>query len=202
MLIKVLDINGLISQEGVQLDVVSSGLSVSLVHEVVSSDISQKRTGVKYVKSRSDVSASGRKPWKQKHTGRARAGTVSSPIWRSGGVAGKLRSGTFGIDLPSKKRRKAFFGVLDLKVKSDSLFAIDSPDFQKEYSTKSALHLISNFGLFFKRLLLVVDDVNSVFVISLRNVSHIDVIPFYALNCYLMLKYDKILIFKNLLSNI
>ena len=110
----------------------------TFLHEVITAFLANQRSGTADVKTRAEVSGTGKKPWKQKGTGRARHGSMRSPIWRHGGVAFGPTPHSFRIDLPVAKRRLALAHALSSKYNSDSIIILDNFDI-KEAKTKSLI---------------------------------------------------------------
>jgi large subunit ribosomal protein L4 len=109
--------------------------SATLLHEVVTAFLSNRRSGTADVKTRGEVSGTGKKPWKQKGTGRARHGSMRSPIWRHGGVAFGPTPHSFRIELPAAKRRLGLAHALSSKYIDGSVIVVDNFDI-KEPKTK------------------------------------------------------------------
>jgi len=116
----------------------------ALLHEVVSVARSNQRTGTKAVKGRSDVSGGGRKPWKQKGTGRARAGTIRSPIWRGGGVVFGPQPKNYDVRVPRKKRQAALRAALTWKLQTGDLTLLDSMEVSEGKTREVASWLEAN----------------------------------------------------------
>ena len=116
--------------------------SDALVHQVVTGMAHNRRAGTAHTKGSGDVRGGGRKPWRQKGTGRARHGSIRSPLWVGGGVTfGPDKNKKYGVALNKKMRTKAFFTVLSEKLRSGSVMFIDSFSLEKP-STKKALACI------------------------------------------------------------
>jgi large subunit ribosomal protein L4 len=117
-----------------------------LVHQVVESMRSNKRAGTADTKGRGEVSGGGKKPWKQKGTGRARHGSTRSPIWVGGGVThGPLAEKNYKRKISKKMRAEALFSVLSKKLKDNEIFFVDSLSMPKE-KTKDALSVMQNLS--------------------------------------------------------
>jgi len=115
-----------------------------LVHQVVVSQMANKRQGTAHTKDRSEASGGGRKPWRQKGTGRARHGSIRSPIWRGGGVTfGPRKEKVYKKKVPKKMRRKALFMILSIKAEQKTLLILDEFKLE-EAKTKLMVGLIKN----------------------------------------------------------
>jgi large subunit ribosomal protein L4 len=127
-------------------------LSQDLVHQVVVSQTSNQRQGTAHTKGRGEVSGGGKKPWRQKGTGRARHGSIRSPIWRGGGVVfGPTNEKNYKKIIPKKMRRKALFMILSEKAKNNLLLILDSLELENPPKTKAMKEILDN--LFAKNLL-------------------------------------------------
>ena len=103
-----------------------------LVHQVVVSQMANRRQVIAHTKDRGEVRGGGRKPWRQKGTGRARAGSIRSPLWRGGGVTfGPTKERNFKKTIPQKMRRKALFMVLSQKLKDNEIIILDGLNLKK-----------------------------------------------------------------------
>lgn len=126
--------------------------NADLVHEVVNSLLSSKRTNVAHTKDRSEVSGTGKKPWQQKGTGRARHGSRRSPIWVGGGIAhGPRNEKNYDRKVNKKAKAKAFATVLSAKMRDGEIIFLDSLSFE-EPKTKVAKELLSNLSKDFSGL--------------------------------------------------
>ena len=120
--------------------------SGDLVHQVITSMLSNMRTIIADTKGRGEVSGGGKKPWKQKGTGRARHGSIRSPIWKGGGVThGPLKEKNYKKKINKKMKARALFVALSKKLKSKELFFVDKLDFG-EIKTKKASEFIDNLA--------------------------------------------------------
>jgi large subunit ribosomal protein L4 len=152
------------------------------VHQVVRSQMAGRRAGTHQTKTRSDVSGGGRKPWRQKGTGRARAGTIRAPQWKGGGVVFGPHPRSYGFKVPNKVVKLAMRSVLSAKTAEGVLHVIDGFDLDAP-STKRAAEVLANLGID-GRVTVVVgnDDMNA--VLSLRNLPKVRVITASEANTY------------------
>ncbi|MDD3046145.1 MAG: 50S ribosomal protein L4 [Candidatus Pacebacteria bacterium] len=154
----------------------------SLVHQIVTSQMSNRRQVLANTKTRAEVSGSGKKPWRQKGTGKARHGSIRSPLWIGGGVTfGPRSERNFKKDVPKKMKRKALFMVLSDKLKSDTLIIVDSFDIT-EIKTKTFKEMISKLNLK-GSMLIALEEVNENVIKSARNIEKVDTIQAKDLNC-------------------
>ncbi len=158
-----------------------------LVHQIVEGYRANKRRGTAHTKDRSEVRGGGRKPWRQKGTGRARHGSIRSPIWRGGGVTfGPRKEKNYKHVLPKKMRRKALFSALSKKLKDKEILFLQ--DFEiKEPRTKEFLKVWRPFvkSLSFLqhgRVRIVLPGYNKSFLLATRNLDDLDVFEAKDLN--------------------
>jgi len=157
-----------------------------LVHEVVKMQLAKRRSGTASTKGRSEVRASGRKPWRQKGTGRARAGTRSSPIWRGGGIIFGPKPRDFTPKVNKKIRRQALKIALTSKCKENQMVVLDGFDLE-EIKTN---------------VLVVTPERNDFLEKSARNVPHTKVLCSEGLNVYDILKHRNLLLIKDAVPKI
>lgn len=163
----------------------------ALVHQVVVALMAGARAGTKQQKTRAEVRGGGAKPWRQKGTGRARAGTIRSPLWRKGGVIFAARPRDHSQKVNKKMYRGAMSSILSELIRQERLqvvneFVIDQP------KTKVLLHKLKELNL--ERVLIVVDQFNENLYLSARNVPNIAVREASGVNPVQLLKYDNVLI--------
>lgn len=162
----------------------------TLVHQLVTAYQAGARAGTKAQKNRSDVSGGGAKPWRQKGTGRARAGTSSSPIWRTGGVTFAARPRSFAQKLNKKMYRKGIKCILSQLMREDRLYAMDDISVS-EPKTKAFVSKINNMNLSHALLVTESDDAN--LVLASRNVPNINVISASQIDPVSLVKSKKVL---------
>lgn len=166
----------------------------TLVWEAVRAYQAAQRKGTHATKTRAAVRGGGRKPWKQKGTGRARAGSIRSPLWKKGGVTFGPQPRDYEQSFPKKKRRGALKMVLSDKLRNQKLTVID--DFSLEsHRTKEFLAVLEKFKL--EEKILVVDDrENRNLYLSARNLPGVKSVPTVGLNVYDLLNCRHLLISK------
>lgn len=169
--------------------------NTGLIHEAVRRYRASQRRGTHSTKTRSEVRGGGRKPWRQKGTGRARAGTIRSPLWKGGGVTFGPKPKDYSFDMPKKKRRLALMATLTFKVNNDEMFILETGDF-KSPKTKKAVQLIKKSGIEDKKLTVATLKEETNIARSFRNLSQVNVVDVEALNPYLVLNNDFLLITK------
>ncbi len=157
--------------------------------------MSTRQAGTHSTKNRSLVSGGGAKPFRQKGTGRARAGTTRAPQWTGGGAVFGPVPRSHAHSLPKKMRRAALCGALSHHLKQESLIVIDAIEIA-EYKTKLVVELLSGLGIENERVLIVTDEPNAPLERSARNLPNVRVLPVKGLNVYDTLLAGKILFTK------
>ncbi len=165
----------------------ASKVPSSLYHQVVRWQRAKKRAGTHSTKTRSEVSGGGSKPWRQKGTGRARAGSNSSPVWIGGGIAHGPHPRKYDFRLNKKERRLALSGAISSRREEGQLIVVDSFDLE-EIKTKKAKELLTNIGVN-KKALVVIPERNEKIEKSFRNLSFVKVICSDGLNLYDILNH-------------
>ncbi|HKL76605.1 MAG TPA: 50S ribosomal protein L4 [Halanaerobiales bacterium] len=164
-----------------------------VVHQVVTAQLAAIRRGTASTKTRSEVRGGGRKPWRQKGTGRARHGTIRSPLWVGGGVTFGPKPRSYKKKVNKKMKRLALRSILTDKVNNDQLKIIDELDYDKP-KTKQVVNLIKDFDLEDKKVLIVLPEKNENVYLSARNLPNIDTMVLDAMNAYQLLDNDYILV--------
>ena len=162
----------------------------SVVHEAVVMQLASLRRGTVGVKTRAMVSGGGKKPYRQKGTGRARAGSTRSPLWRHGGVIFGPQARSFAYTIPRKKRRLALKSVLSDKVAGGNFIVIDDLKMDKP-STKTMAQLLVKLGAG-KKALVVTGCTDS--IRSARNIVGVKPVTAQGVNVYDVLNHDKMVI--------
>ncbi len=162
-----------------------------LLYEVVRWQQAKKRAGTACTKTRAEVRGGGRKPWRQKGTGRARVGSSRNPVWRHGGTAHGPKPRDYSYTLPKKVRRLGLRMALSSKAMNDRLVVLDDYGIS-EIKTKNMHALLDRFGI--NSALLVVDQESRDVRLSARNLPKVSVVPEPGLNVYDLLKYDFLVI--------
>jgi len=163
----------------------------TLVHQAVVAYMAGGRQGTRAQKTRSEVSGGGKKPWRQKGTGRARAGTIRSPIWRSGGVTFAAKPQDHSQKLNKKMYRAALRSILAELVRSERLIVVE--DFTVEApKTKDLLAKLNGMGL--TDVLIVSDAVDQNLYLAARNLPHVDVRDVQGSDPVSLIAYDKVLV--------
>jgi len=155
--------------------------------------LGNQRQGTSKVKARGEVSGGGRKPWKQKGTGRARSGSNTSPLWPGGGRAFGPKPRDYRTDLPKQQRRAALVSALSLKAGENAVHVIDTLKMSAP-RTKDVAEALKKLGLDSKRTLLVLETADENVVKSCRNIRNLQTMLAHQLNPYEVMDCDVLLI--------
>jgi large subunit ribosomal protein L4 len=168
--------------------------NIGVVHQVVKAQMAGERAGTADTKTRAEVRGGGKKPWKQKGTGRARAGSSRSPLWKGGGTVFGPTPRDYSQKVPKKVNKLALRSILSAKAQGDNLIVIDSFDLEKP-ATKEAAKLLSEVAAGEKVTVVVDrDDVNA--ILSLRNLKRARVITTAQVNSYDLVDCSKLVMTK------
>ncbi len=162
----------------------------ALVHQVVVAYMAGGRQGTRAQKSRSDVRGGGRKPYRQKGTGRARAGTIRSPIWRSGGVTFPSQTQDFSQKVNRKMYRGAMQSILSELIRQERLVVAETFEVA-EPRTKAVVNLLNDLDL--SSALIVVESLDENLYLGARNLRGVEVIDVKGINPVDLLRFDKVL---------
>jgi len=162
-----------------------------VLHEVVIMQLANRRAGTASTKGRSEVRGGGQKPYRQKGTGRARAGTRSSPLWRGGGVVFGPRPRSYAYKVPKKVRRQALKMALTSKLQDNALIVVDKLDLET-VKTKPFVEVME--ALRAKAALIVTDQKLENLELSSRNVPNVKVVRSEGLNVYDILKFQHLIL--------
>ena len=183
--------------ETVELDEDIFGIepNVAVMHQVVNAQLATKRSGTHSTKTRAEVRGGGAKPWKQKGTGRARAGSSRIPHWRGGGIALGPKPRDYSQRTPKKMKRLALRSALSDRASSNSVYVVDAWEFETP-STKAAKTALEAIGAEGKVLIITdLQDENT--EKSFRNLSNVNVLSSDQLNVFDILVSDSIVFTKN-----
>ena len=183
-------------------------LSPDLLHQVVVSQMANRRQKSAHAKDRSEVRGGGRKPWRQKGTGRARHGSIRSPLWRGGGVTfGPRKERVFKKEIPKKMRRKALFMVLSEKAKNNFLIVLDDLKMptvptQEKIKTKTVSEFLKKLPCRAGSRLIALPEYDKKIVLAARNIPKTTTIEARNLNALDLLNYKYLLMSKETIKKI
>ncbi len=165
-----------------------------LIYQVVKAQLANKRQGTSKVKNRSEVSGGGKKPWRQKGTGRARAGSIRAPQFIGGGVVFGPTPRSYKLSVPKKQRRIALKSVLSLKAQANNIYVLDEIALSEPKTKEIAnfLKSLSNEG----KALFVLEHDNKAAELSIRNLANANYAHFNTINVYDILNSDVLVLTK------
>ena len=181
-------------------NIFSAKVNKYLVHQAVKRYLATRRRGTASTKNRSAVRGGGAKPWKQKGTGRARAGTNSSPIWVGGGVVFGPAPRDYSFSLPKKMKIAALKSVLSDKLGNKEIIIVDELSL-KENKTSKMVEILKNLQAFKKPLIIIENEDNGI-AKAARNIKGTQVLPVSKINTYDLINHEKIIITKKALKRI
>lgn len=170
-----------------------------ILHEVVTMQLASRRAGTACTKGRAEVRGGGRKPWRQKGTGRARVGTIRSPLWRGGGTVFGPKPRRYAYKVPKKVRQLALKMALSSKLRNGRLLVLADYPFPAP-RTKEFVQVMHNLQI--DKALIVTPDDNQVLALSARNVPYVQVMRSDGLNVYDILRYNYLVLLKPAISKI
>ncbi len=170
-----------------------------LLHEVVNWQLAKRRSGTSSTKTRAEVRGGGAKPWKQKHTGRARAGSRRSPIWRKGGVAFGPRPKDWSYTVPKKVKKGALVSALSSRFSQGAIVVLDKFDLP-EIKTKQVARFLKKFEL--SQALVVIASDNQNLSKSARNMPNVRVLRDEGLNVYDILRHENLVMVRDSVEKI
>ena len=163
----------------------------NIVHEVLVNYLANQRQGTQSTKTRAEVRGGGRKPWRQKGTGRARQGSIRAPQWMKGGIALGPKPRSYKYAIPKKMRKLALKSVLTSKVEDKELIVVDKLEL-KEIKTKEMVKVLNNLNT--KKALIVLSEKNLNVQASARNIENVKTTLVNTINVFDLLKYDNLVI--------
>ena len=194
--LKVVDMTGKdVGEMTVSDAVFAQEVNTAVLHAAVKQYLANQRQGTQSTLTRTEVSGGGKKPWRQKGTGRARQGSTRSPQWTHGGVALGPKPRSYRTELNKKTRRVAMFSALSSKVAAGDLIIIDSIK-TEEYKTKTMVNMLNALGATRKALVVLADNDNKV-VRSFSNIPGVATAQYNTINVYDILNCDKLIIVRS-----
>lgn len=175
-------------------------ISEHTVYEVVKNQLANKRQGTQSAKTRAEVRGGGRKPFRQKGTGRARQGSIRAPHYTGGGVVFAPKPRDYSYSVPKKLRRKALYSVLTSKVNENELVVLDELKLDT-FKTKAAAEILNNIDAG-KKAYIVTAENDQVIYRSFRNIEGVGVSAANLINVYDLLRHNKLVITKDAIAKL
>ena len=193
--------NNIVGKMNLNDEVFSVKAKAGVVHSSVVNYLANQRQGTHATKTKGLVSGGGKKPYKQKSTGRARAGSIRSPLWRGGGAVFGPQPRDYSYKLPKQVKRLAFMKAFQEKLAGGEVVIIEDLNFDKP-KTKDMVAILGTLGLNNKSVLIVTPEKNDAIVLSARNIPGVAVTKAADMNTYDVCAYNMLLITKDALSKI
>ncbi|MEO0088438.1 MAG: 50S ribosomal protein L4 [candidate division WOR-3 bacterium] len=189
---ELLSINGEIKGEiEIPEEIFGCEVNQGLIWEAVTNYLNNQRQGTACTKTRGEVRGGGRKPWPQKHTGRARHGSIRSPIWRKGGIVFGPKPRDYYYSLPKKKKRLALLSALSARYQDKAVLFLENFTLEQP-KTKLIYNILKNLKMNGENVLLVVKEMDQNIKLASRNIPNLTLMPANSLNAYEVLVNDKI----------
>jgi large subunit ribosomal protein L4 len=167
-----------------------------VLHEAVVNFLANQRQGTPATKTKGLISGGGKKPWKQKSTGRARSGSIRSPLWRGGGTIFGPQPRDYSYKLPKKVKRLALMNAFHEKLSSDEVVILDGFSFEKP-RTRDIVSILKSFNLQNKSVLIILPEKDDAVVLSARNIPGIRVVRAADVNVYDVIAHTMLLMTKD-----
>ena len=178
----------------------AADIAETAVYDTVKNRLANKRQGTQSAKTRSEVRGGGRKPFRQKGTGRARQGSIRAPHYTGGGIVFAPKPRDYSYKIPKKMKRKALYSVLTSKVNDNELVVLDELKLDS-YKTKEANEILTNIKADKKAYVVIADNDDKVYR-SFRNIEGCDVEKANLINVYDLLRHNKLVITKEAIAKL
>lgn len=200
MIVEVLNTSGSkVAEIALKEEIYGGDVKEHLFYEVVKMQLANRRSGTASTKTKGEVSGGGTKPWKQKGTGRARSGSIRSPLWRHGGTVFGPHPRDYSYKLPKKMMKEALKSALKLRARDGGLKVYETLELN-EPRTKSAVEILKKANL--NNALIVINGASKNLQLAVRNMKDFQVIDVAGLNVYAILNYDNLVITRSALEKV
>jgi large subunit ribosomal protein L4 len=179
-------------------NVFGAKVNESIMHQVVVAQLANRRQGTQSVLSRSEVRGGGAKPWRQKGTGRARHGTIRSPLWIKGGVTFAMKPRDYSQKVNKKVKKAAIQSALSMKVADKEIIVLE--DLKIDAKTKTMANMLKSFEA--SKALIVTEDKNDNVVRASNNIQGVKTCSAESVNVYDLINYDKLVITKKAVKKV
>lgn len=199
--IPMFDSNGnLLEKVALSEEVFGGKVHKALLRDAIIMYETNRRQGTASTKTRGEVRGGGRKPWAQKHTGRARAGSIRSPLWRGGGAIFGPKPRDYSFSIPRKAKKVALYSAILSKLQDNEVVVIDELAFNSP-STKRMVSLLKSLGIV-DSCLVIIPNKDETIRLSSRNIRKLAITIVSDLNAYDVVRYKRLLITKDALENL
>jgi large subunit ribosomal protein L4 len=193
--------NNIIGKIMLRDDVFGVRAKGGVIHGAIVNFLANQRQGTHATKTKGLVSGGGKKPWKQKHTGRARAGSIRSPLWRGGGITFGPQPRDYSYSIPKKAKRLALLAAFQEKLSGGEVVIIDNFAIEKP-KTKEMVSILKNLGLDDKSVLIVIPEKDEVVTRSARNIPGVGIVRASDLNTYDIVAFNTLLMTKDAIARL
>ena len=193
--------NNTVGKMSLSDDVFGARAKDGVIHAAVINFLANQRQGTHATKTKGLVRGGGKKPWRQKHTGRARSGSIRSPLWRGGGIVFGPQPRDYSYNLPRRVKRLALTAALREKLSNGEIVVIDDFPMEKP-RTKDMISILKNLGLDGRSVLVVLPEGKDSVVLSARNIPGVNVARSTDLNTYDVMKYNVLLMTREAVSRL
>ena len=193
--------NNIVGKMTLRDDVFGVDAKEGVIHGAVVNFLANQRQGTHATKTKGLVSGGGKKPWKQKHTGRARTGSNRSPIWRGGGTIFGPQPRDYSYNIPKKAKRLALLAAFKEKFASGGVIVLDNFGIEQP-KTKEMISILKNLGLTKKSVLIVVPEKDDTITLSARNIPGVGIARASDLNTYDVVAFNTLLMTKEAIARL
>lgn len=172
-----------------------------VITDAVLNELANKRRGTANTKTRAEVRGGGKKPWRQKGTGRARHGSIREPQWKGGGVAHGPKPRSYYYRLPKKVKVAAYKSIMSDKIKGNNILVLDELKFTGP-KTKQILGILNKFNLGNLKTLLIVNEKNDNLKRAVNNLLNVKILYLNNLNCFDLMRFGKLIFTKSAIFNL
>ena len=187
--------NNIIGKISLRDDVFGIRAKEGVIHEAIVNFLANQRQGTHATKTKGLVSGGGKKPWKQKHTGRARAGSIRSPLWRGGGIVFGPQPRDYSYNIPKKVKRLALMAAFQKKLSIGEVVIVNNFAIEKP-RTKEMISILKNLGLNDKSVLIVLPESDDKIELSARNIPGVGIVKVTDLTTYDLVAFNTLLMTK------
>ena len=187
--------NNIIGKMNLSDDLFDINPQEGVVHSAVINFLANQRQGTHATKTKGLISGGGKKPWRQKHTGRSRSGSIRSPLWKGGGTIFGPQPRDYSYKVPKQVKRLAFIKAFQEKLSGGEVVIIDDFNIEKP-KTKDMVAILKNLGLNDKSVLIVVPEKNDTIILSARNIPGVAIMRAADINTYSIYTYNVLLMTK------
>jgi large subunit ribosomal protein L4 len=193
--------NNIVEKITLRDDVFGVRAKEGVIHEAVVNFLANQRQGTHATKTKGLVRGGGRKPWRQKHTGRARSGSVRSPLWRGGGIVFGPLPRDYSYNIPEKVKRLALMAAFQEKLSAGEVVVVNNFNIEKP-RTKDMISILKNLGLNDKSVLIVLPGTNNTVELSARNIPGVGIVNVSDLTTYDVVAFNTLLMTKEAVTRL